>query len=197
MIKPGSKLNTISSHKSTYASAEVKETFNTEFGVYDLSEFLGAMTLFTDPDITFSDKFAVISEGQSSIKYYSADASVLTVPSKELKLPPSDIEFSLTGDQMNLIQRTAGVLKAPDISFIGNSKEIVVAVGDVKNSTGNTFNIVVGETDSNFNAHLKVENLKMIPGAYKVELSSKKIAKFSTQGLFYVCSLEADSEFET
>lgn len=197
LIKPGSKLNTISAHKSVYASADVKEVFDTEFGFYDLSEFLGALTLFNDPDVQFNDKYAVISEGNNSIKYFSADASVLTVPSKEIKLPPSDVEFNLTADQMNMIQKTSGVLRAPDVSIVGDGSKLSVTVGDVKNSTGNTYSMHVGETDSVFNAHLKIENMKMIPGPYKVELSSKKIAKFSIPGLSYVCSLESDSQFES
>lgn len=195
MIKSGSKLNTISAAKSVYAFAEVQEVFDTEFGIYDLSEFLGALSLFNDPDISFGEKFAVIKEGQNSIKYFSADSSVLTVPTKELKLPPSDVEFALTADQMNMIQRTAGVLRAGDVSFVGNGSTITVTVGDVTNSTSNAYNMAIGETDSVFNAHLKIDNMKMIPGPYKVELSNKKIAKFGTTKLSYVCSLEADSQF--
>lgn len=195
MIKSGSKLSTISAAKSVYASADAKEVFDTDFGIYDLSEFLGVLSLFNDPDITFGEKFATIKEGQNSVKYFSADSSVLTVPTKELKLPPSDVEFNLSADQMNMIQRTAGVLRAGDVNIFGNGKTITVIVGDVTNSTSNSYNMLIGETDSVFNAHLKIDNMKMVPGPYKVELSSKKIAKFSCTGLSYVCSLEADSQF--
>lgn len=196
MIKSGSKLSSISAAKSVYASAKVSETFPQEFGIYDLNEFLGALTLFNDPDIVFDDKSLSITEGRNRIKYFGADASVLTAPSKDIKVPPADVEFTLTSDQVNLIMKTSGVLRAQDVSISGDGNQIKVLVGDKKNVTSNSYEMVVGNTESKFVAHMKVDNLKFIPGDYNVELSSKKIAKFSSNFVEYVVSLEADSQFE-
>lgn len=196
LIKPGSKLTTISSSKSVYSEAVVTETFDTEFGIYDLNEFLGALALFNDPEIVFDEKSAKISEGKNKIKYFSADVSVLTVPTKEIKLPPSDVEFTLTADQLNMVMKTASVLRATDVSFIGDGKTITVQVGDRKNVTGNTYDLDLGTTDTSFKAYLKVENFKFLPGDYTVELSSRRIAKFSNGDLQYVIALEPDSTFE-
>lgn len=179
-----------------YATAPVSETFPQEFGIYDLNEFLGALTLFNDPDIMFEEKFLRIKEGGNSIKYYSADASVLTAPTKDIKLPPADVEFVLSADQVHMIMKTSGVLRAQDVTFTGDGSKLTVVVGDKKNSTGNSYEMVVGKTDSRFVAHLKIDNLKMIAGEYTVQLSSKKIAKFSNAIVEYVVSLEADSAFE-
>jgi len=197
LIKPGNTLSTISAAKSVYASVEVKETFEKQFGIYDLNEFLGALSLFDDPDISFAnDKYAVIGEGRNNIKYFSADETVLTVPSNKIKLPPSDVEFKLTSDQINMIIRTAGVLRAPDVTISGDGKKLSIVVGDKKNSAGNQYQMEIDSTDSTFNAYLKVDNLKVIPGEYKVELAAKKIASFASGSLQYVLSLEADSQFE-
>lgn len=174
----------------------MSETFPQEFGIYDLNEFLGALTLFNDPEITFDEKFVSITEGNNTIKYFGADASVLTAPSKELKVPPADVEFTLSADQVNLIMKTSGVLRAQDVTISGNGSKIKVVVGDKKNVTSNSYEMVVGNTDAKFVAHMKVDNLKFIPGDYKVELSSRKIARFSSNFVEYVVSLEADSQFE-
>ena len=40
LIKPGSELETISTMKNILAKADISETFETEFAVYDLPEFL-------------------------------------------------------------------------------------------------------------------------------------------------------------
>ena len=40
LIKPGQKLETISEMKNILAKADVPEDFQTEFGIYDLTEFL-------------------------------------------------------------------------------------------------------------------------------------------------------------
>ena len=47
--KPGSELKTISTMKNILATAKVEEEFTTEFGIYDLSEFLGVLSLFKRP----------------------------------------------------------------------------------------------------------------------------------------------------
>ena len=40
LVKPGDKLETISSLKNILAKADVTELFETEFAIYDLTEFL-------------------------------------------------------------------------------------------------------------------------------------------------------------
>jgi len=51
LFKPGSKLNTISAMKNILAEATITEKFDTEFGIYDLSEFLRAVELFDKPAV--------------------------------------------------------------------------------------------------------------------------------------------------
>jgi hypothetical protein len=69
VLRDTGKLTTISAQKNIMASANVSEAFPAEFGIYDLNEFLGAMSLFTDPDLVFSEKFVTVKEGGNSIKY--------------------------------------------------------------------------------------------------------------------------------
>lgn len=196
LIKAGNKLSTISASKAVYSSSVVKETFSTDFGIYDLSEFLGALSIFSDPDIDFTDKYATISEGKSSVRYYSADSTVLVAPTKDLKLPPIDIEFTMTADQINMISKTSGVLRAQDLVFRGSNGTLTATVSDRKNDTANAYTMELGDTDSTFEAFVRIENLKLIAGSYTVQFSSKKIARFATGDLQYVIALESDSTFQ-
>ena len=43
LVKEGNKLRTISTMKNILAEADVSEVFPSEFGIYDLNEFLGVM----------------------------------------------------------------------------------------------------------------------------------------------------------
>ena len=72
-----------------------------------------------------------------------------------------------------------------------------LVVRDKKNDTSNEFAIVVGETDSKFIFNFKVENIKIIPGAYNVVISSKLLAQFTNENhnLKYFIALEPDSTF--
>jgi hypothetical protein len=196
LLKSGNKLATISAQKNVMADATVSETFP-DFGIYDLNEFLGAMSLFEDPELDFSEKYVTIKQGNMSIKYFAADASVLTAPQKAITFPAAEIEFSVTAAMLNMIHRTASVLRAADVSIVGDGSTVTVVVGDKKNTTGNSYSEPVGSTDKTFKVNLKVENLKMIPGDYTVSISSKKISRFKGNGdLVYYVAVEADSTFE-
>ena len=198
LLKQGSKLATISAQKNVMSDTTVTETFPTDFGIYDLNEFLGAMSLFEDPELDFSEKFVTIKEGGASIKYFAADASVLTAPSKAITFPEAEIEFTLTATMLHMIQKTASVLRAADVSIVGDGSNMTIQVGDKKNVTGNTYNAQVGSTSKNFKVNLKVENLKMLPGDYLVSISSKKISRFkaTSSDLVYYVAVEADSTFD-
>jgi len=197
LLKSGNKLATISSQKNVMADATVTETFP-DFGIYDLNEFLGAMSLFDDPELDFQEKYVSISQGSMKIKFFAADASVLVAPQKAITFPEAEINFTMTAGMLNMINKTASVLRASDVSIVGDGTTITAVVGDKKNVTGNSFSEPVGATDKTFKVNLKVENLKMLPGDYEVSISSKKISRFKSPSsdLVYYVAVEADSTFE-
>ena len=43
LVKPGNKVQTISTMKNILAEAEISEKFDSEFAIYDLPEFLRAV----------------------------------------------------------------------------------------------------------------------------------------------------------
>lgn len=197
LLKQGNKLATISTQKNVMSDTVVTETFPADFGIYDLNEFLGAMSLFNDPELDFSDKYVTIKEGGASIKYFAAEIGNLVVPQKAIVFPEAEIEFTLTSTMLNMIQKTSSVLRATDLQIVGDGSKMVIQVGDKKNATGNTYNAQVGSTDKEFKVNLKVENLKMLPGDYLVSISSKKISRFkaTSSELVYYVAVEADSVF--
>ena len=197
LIEKGNVLRTINSQKNVLSDAAVIEDFPKNFGIYDLNEFLGVIGLFTDPDIEFKDKFAVIKEGSSSVKFYAADAAVLTIPTKNIVFPEADIEFTLTTAQLATIQKAASQLRAVDVSFVGDGSTLNILVGDLKNAASNSFNIGIGETTQTFTANIKIENMKLMASDYVVSLSSKKISRFvSADGKVNVfIAMESTSTF--
>lgn len=197
LLKAGSKISTISAQKNVMASGSINESIPSEFGIYDLNEFLGALSLFEDPELDFNSKFVTIKEGGNSIKYFAADASVLTVPQKEITFPEAEISFRFSAATLALIARTASVLRAPDLSIVGDGSKIIAVVGDKKNQTANSYEVDLGTTDKSFKVNLKVENLKMLPGDYNVAISSKRISRFQGNGdLVYYVAIESDSTFD-
>lgn len=198
IIKPGNKLTTISSGKNIMAETIVGEQFPTEFGIYDLNEFLGAMSLFENPELDFSDKYVTIKEGKNSVRYFAANQSVLTVVPNVKQFPNPDIEFDLTSQMLTQVQRVASILKVSDISFVGDGETVTINVGDKSNPTGSSFDSEIGVTDKTFKVKFKVENLKMMTGDYRVSIGAKKISRFqaTNQQLTYYVAIELDSTFD-
>ena len=81
--------------------------------------------------------------------------------------------------------------------MIGENSEITMVVRDKKNDTSNEYAVNVGETDKEFEFNFKMENIKIIPGAYDVVISSKLLSEFTnTQyNLKYFIALEPDSTY--
>ena len=199
MLKEGNKLSTISEGKNVMAEADITESFPQDFGIYDLGEFLGAVSIFDNPQLDFNEKFVVISDGgKSKIKYFSAGEGIVKAAPSTIKFPTPDISFTLGEDALAMILKTSSTLKAGDLSIVGDEDGTLRAVvSDKKNATSNAYQMDIGTTDQVFKANLKVENLKMLPGDYTVEIASKKISRFknSALNLTYYIAVEADSEF--
>ena len=199
LFKEGSKLRTISLMKNILAEATVTEEFSKDFGIYDLNQFLNGLSVHQSPELDFAnDGYVVIREGRSRSKYFFADPNVIvTPPEKEITLPSEDVCFELSTAVLEKLLKAAAVYQVPDLSAIGENGVVKLVVRDKKNDTSNEYAIVVGETDKEFLFNFKVENIKIIPGAYDVVISSKLLSEFTNtqHNLKYYIGLEADSTF--
>ena len=197
MVKAGSSLSTMSAMKNIVAKAELSEEFPTDFAIYDLNEFLSALSLFGKPDLEFDNDFVIITEeGTSkSLKYWFSDPSVVTTPSKEISMPSTELTFNLSSDTLNEITKAAAVIGVPDMALSGGK----LMVTDKKNSTANAYETAldVGNVEAEYKFWFKVENLKVMPGSYDVEVSSKKISHFTNTklGVQYWIALEPESKY--
>ena len=200
LLQPGSKLATISEGRNIMGEATIVEEFVKTFGIYDLGEFLNAISIFNDPELNFSDQYVIISDGNSKIKYFAAGEGIVKAPPPTIKFPTPEIEFTLDSHQLSMIIKTASVLKTTDVSFVGDkiSGELTALVTDKKNSTSNAYDVVIGESNLDFLANFKLDALKLLlPGTYSVAISSKKISRFINTNvpLTYFVAIEADSSF--
>jgi hypothetical protein len=199
LVKQGNKLRTISVAKNILAEAEIKEDFPRDFAIYDLNQFLNGLSLHQDPDLDFNqDSYLSIKEGKRRVKYFFADPNVIIAPpEKEITLPSQDVCFQLDSVTLEKLTKAAAVYQLPDMSAIGENGVIKLVVRDKKNDTSNEYAIVVGETSDEFEFNFKVENIKIIPGAYEVVVSSKLLSQFTNtqHNLKYYIALEPDSTF--
>jgi hypothetical protein len=199
LVKQGSKLRTISVAKNILAEADISEDFPKDVAIYDLNQFLNGLSLHQDPNLDFTEEsYLTIREGKRRVKYFYADPQVIiSPPEKEISLPTEDVCFQLESVTLEKLLKAAAVYQLPDLAAVGEAGVVKLVVRDKKNDTSNEFAVVVGETDAEFTLNFKVENIKIIPGAYDVVISSKLLAKFtnSSYNLIYYIALEPDSTF--
>ena len=200
LFKKGSSLRTMSVMKNILAEATIDEDLPTDFGIYDLSQFLNGLSLHNRPELDFqNDGFVYIKEGRMRSKYFFADPKVIvTPPDKEIELPSEDVSFTLSTDQLDKLIKAAGIYQLPDLAVVGKNGVVKILVRDKKNDTSNDFAITVGDTDDTFSFNFKVENIKILPGTYDVVVSKKLLSRFTCQNynLKYYIALEPDSTFE-
>ena len=202
VIAEGNTLKTITEAKNVLATATVEESFPKTVGIYDLSEFLGVLSLVDVPKLEFNDDFASVSDssGRSKVKYFFSDIEMLTAPSKDITMPSEDVKFTLDAGTLSKLKRASSTLGHSEVSVKPVSEGIIeLSIIDNQNATSNTFSIQVdGEyTEANFNFILNINNMKIIDGDYDVAISSKLISTFINKGVSiqYWIALEKSSTF--
>lgn len=185
VIEPGNVVSTLSVNKNILAKATVTEEFSKQVAIYDLGVFLGGVSLFDAPVFDLqSDSFVTVQneKGRSKSRYYYADPEIIVKPpSKDIQLPSVDVEFDLPQEDLQKLLSASSVYQVPDLCVFSDDEKIQVSVRDKKNDTSNSFNVTVGETWEEFCYCFKVENLRMIPGNYHVEISKSNIALFTNR----------------
>ena len=202
VIKEGKTISTMSAMKNIVAKAEVDEDFPREIAIYDLNEFLAALSLFNNPVLDFSENHVMITEeGKTgnSLKYFYSDPSVVTTPSSEITMPKTEVNFSLDSSDLSKVQRAASVIGSPDLVLEKNGVGSYLTVKDKKNDTANNYSLDVDvEGQGDYNFYFKVENLKLMPLTYDVNVSSKNISHFKSQtsnAVEYWIALEPESSY--
>jgi hypothetical protein len=200
LVKPGSKIQTISTLKNILAEAEIKEKFDSEFAIYDLPEFLRAVDLFESADLKLNGgNYVKIGDSKSkqAIKYFFADKSVIVAPTKAINIPDRYVTFTLKKDVLEKIMKGVTTLNLPDVAVKGNGKTISIVATDKKTPSSNDYSVEISETDKTFAAYFKTENLKMIKDDYDVAISKAKISHFVNRNkpIQYWIAVEPESEF--
>jgi len=201
VIKEGKEITTMSAMKNIVARAEVEEEFPQEVAIYDLNEFLSALSLFKSPNLEFQDTYVNITEEnnpKTSLKYFYSDPSVVTTPSKMITMPSNEVTFTLESATLSNITKAAAVIGSADLVLENSSGTPSLTVKDKKNDTANSYSMgVETKGEGNFSFFFKVENLKLIDGKYNVEVSSKNISHMKNEStpIEYWIALEPESNY--
>ena len=203
VFRGGSTIKTMSEAKNILASANVTEEFPSDVGIYDLNEFLGVISMFNEPSLDFYDNYVRIGEDNRAVQYFFSDPSILTSPTKDIQMPDPEVKFSLSESELATIRKASSTLSVSDL-VVENSEsgegELKATVTDLADSTSNSFSLNLSSSelpDVPFRFVFNVANFKIVPGDYRVDVSSKLISQLTNRNadLNYWIALEKSSTF--
>lgn len=200
VFNPGQEITTISSGRKVLAKAIIDQKFESTFGIFELNKLFGAISLFKDPTIKVEKSFLNIAEGPRSLKYIVANPSDIKAPGEAVpwELPSVDTEFMLTEQTFKNLMKAAGVLSQPDILIEGDGTRLTISTINAAKPSSEGYRETIEEFiggENPFKLFLKVENLKLYPGSYVVQICSKKITRFDGSDVMYIVAAEANSSF--
>lgn len=195
-IREGNVLKTKSTMENFGAKATVEETFPTDFAVYALADLLSLIKLFDEPEVEFGENsLTLVSEKGGKIVYHYTDP--VLIDEAKMNVPSYDTVFSfeMTESDIKMIHKTASILGANTLSFIGDGSVVQLVVSDQSSDGTNSYKKELGESDEVFAFHVVLDSFKVISDSYEVKLASKKFLHFisTTRELDYVVAVTPKS----
>jgi hypothetical protein len=202
VVRAGKNIKTITEARNVVSSATLTQEFPTNFGIYDLNEFLGVLALVDQPNLAFKEEFVMISDssGRSKVKYFFSDPDILTAPTSDVKMPDAEVNFNLDEGTLSRLKKASSALGHTSMSVEGEDGALKLTVFDDNNSTSNTYSTVVPGNypeGAQFKFIFNIANFKVVPGDYNVAVSSKLVSHFghASEDINYWIALEKTSEW--
>ena len=199
VIHEGNEIRVMPGNKTILAEATVPDTFDRTFGIYDVRQLLGLISLSRDPDLSFQEKYLEVRSNKNILKYFYTEPSLIVTPTKRINVSSSEVQFDLPSPTIKAIQKTSQVLSVEDLLITKQDGELEMIVLDKSSPTSHSSSFEVeGKSTGNFKVYLKIPNLKLIEDDYTVFISSKGVSMFTAQNnsVKYYIAIESDSSFE-
>lgn len=185
IVEPGHVISSFAENKMILATAEVDEEFDTQWAIYDLNQFLSIVSLFKKPNFIFNKHSVEIENDKDHVEYFYGNPELMKTPPTPKMLETDSICVNIPADTLKRTLQAAAVLNCPHwcIDDNGSKLEIVVTNAAIsKNTSHNHYRHDLGESVIGDRQPLKsavrVDNLKMIPQSYDVEVLEDKLMVF-------------------
>lgn len=190
LIQKGNVLRTMSVLKNVFASASIPDTFEREFAIYDLNEYLSTLSLFTAPEVSYKEDHILVQSGKSRVKYYYSSPSVIVSPPADKTITvQAELTFKLPAVVLDQLLKAASVMKLKELEISENGLRAFN-----KSQIGNQYAVEVeGIEGSSASKVLKIENLKMLSRDYTVDVGTRAVKFTSIDGaLEYIVAVEVE-----
>lgn len=188
-FKKGNVLATFHPNKYVLAEASIGETLPKDFALTKLNKFLSVTTLFGEPELDFKNDRILVSKDNRSVNYVYAHPDMVLDPGdrpdkyRKQTLQGKIASANISQSDMKAIKQAAAMLGLPDIQLKGSKNKLTLIATDTSDNSSSNFNIELdAEVDTDFEAVLSVEHLKVIDGDYEL-VCHPKLAYFKMKEL--------------
>lgn len=203
ILTEGNFIMTRSITKTVYAEAVIDDEIDCNMGIYDLSGFLGVLSMAgEDATISHNDETKIINivNGKSKIFYRSADESTIVQPKKKINssvFDSSNVSFDLSAEALQQIQRVSRAMSIDTLAVANKNGKIVINgynQGTDETMSNVLYSLEVGDWEgtADFNLLINMNHLKLLTADYHVDLIGSAV-KFTAEKFFYVIVLEKNS----
>lgn len=177
LIVEGNQIRTMSVMKNVFLTANVSDTFDREFAIYDLNEFLSTLSLFDKPEVGYKDDHIVVASGKSKVKYYYSAPSVVVFPPKDKKIDiKGAFTFKLPETILTQLIKASAVMKLDTVEITQGGLRAFN-----KKNGGNQYDVKIEDVTGDLaeSKILTIELLKLLGRDYTVTIGDRA-AKFNS-----------------
>lgn len=178
VVEPGSEIVTMSPSKTIIARMITEEMFDKPFCIYELSKFLGIVSMLEDADYQFQENYVDIKSKIGNVKYTYADKSMVVAPlTNKIDVTEPIASFQLNKTELTSLIKAASILQNDLVTISCIDGKLKVGTSDSKDQTAHSFGVdVQTEVTNDFSVMVKTENIvKILPNHYDVTINNKVI----------------------
>ena len=195
----GSTIKTLSPKRNILAIANIDEKIPERFAIYELNQFLGVLSLFTEPDLDIKHQHVQISNGSGHVSdyYFAEEAMIEAPPEKSLQIDDAAVTFELKESQLKACMQAARVMQLTTVVVESDGTDVVLKAVNTDNAASNTYRVKVAKSNEKFRFIFSVDNLRLLPFTYNVTIAKTGISNFkSTDGMVeYWIATEHESKY--
>lgn len=201
-FRKGNVMRAIDGENAILAEAKIEEEFPSDFGIYELNQLLGILSLHKEqPEINIQGNDLIITGygGRNKVVYRTCSSELIKVPPvSTIDLSDPQVSFVLTKEDFDWVMKASSIISAPNIIFTSNGDDISVVATDLKDDSSKSNELVIGKGNGDtFKFNLKTMNMKMISGNYDVSLYAKGFSHFKNKDteIQYWITVESGSSY--
>lgn len=209
IIRANQPIQSFAMSEKILGIAKVKESFPKDIGILNLANFLSVIKLHQKKgptELEFEDKFILVKNAgagkQLQTEYTYGNISAITSePPGKMQLKTVDVTFLLTAENIEWMQAIGSLLSVPNFVFESVKGFIRISAcdgGTAPRKSDKSFIELDEYTGPEFKFVISLENLKIIPGNYLVELSKQGLSRFTHQTIdihYYIAIEKKSSKF--